>query len=212
MGRRTPPGPTLGPVLPGREPKGAPPVPPGPCGRGRSKIGLPRCMPPSVCAAPAGAVYTGRGPVCGIIMRLAGGPGTTAGVALAAGVFGAAAEASEAGADAEELSCSCAAEEFPKVAAASATFGGVAAETAPVGLPIKEGAALPKAVPCFVSCATPLPGVWTTTGEPVVKPDAGGFTITGPEGGREAIAGRGGVVTICGACLGNGTTLRGAGG
>ncbi len=145
-------------------------------------------------------------------MRLAGGPGATAGAILAAAVFGAAAEASEAGADAEELSCSCAVAEFPKVAAASAIFAGVAAAPVPVGLPITAGTALPKAVPCFVSCATPLPGVWTTTGEPVVKPDAGGFTITGPDGGRDAIAGGGGAVTICGACLGSGTTLRGAGG
>src|SRR6185437_4175416 len=43
-------------------------------------------------------------------------------------------------------------------------------------------------------------------------PAAAGFTITGPEGGRDAIAGvAGAVTTICGACLGSGTTLRGAG-
>jgi hypothetical protein len=39
---------------------------------------------------------------------------------------------------------------------------------------------------------------------------AGGRTMTGPDGGRDAMAGAGGAVTICGACRGCGTTLRGA--
>lgn len=44
-------------------------------------------------------------------------------------------------------------------------------------------------------------GAGTTAGAPATC--AGGFTMTGPEGGREAMAGiAGAAVTICGACLG----------
>ncbi len=64
----------------------------------------------------------------------------------------------------------------------------------------------------FVSCGALFAGAATTEAAPV-NPDAGGFTITGPEGAREAMAGVGvGIAaTIGGAWRGNGTILRGAG-
>jgi hypothetical protein len=55
----------------------------------------------------------------------------------------------------------------------------------------------------LASCGTVFAGT-ATTADAAVNPDAGGFTITGPEGGREAIAGveDGGADTIRGACRG----------
>lgn len=61
------------------------------------------------------------------------------------------------------------------------------------------------------SCATPRPGATEVATAPLVAFAAGGFTITGPDGGREAMAGAGGAETIGGAWRGNGTTLRGIG-
>jgi hypothetical protein len=67
---------------------------PGACGRGRWKIGCPGigrpgagripmgtpgCTGGGVTTRGGGALYTGRGPVCGTIMRGAGGPGLTTG-------------------------------------------------------------------------------------------------------------------------------------
>ena len=67
-------------------------------------------------------------------------------------------------------------------------------------------------VACLASCGALLAGTATTVDAPV-SPDEGGFTITGPCGARDAMAGVGvGVeVTICGAWRGNGTIFRGAG-
>ncbi len=79
MGRRSP----------GRSGGRGAPTPPGPCGRGRWKIGWPgtgrpgagRKVPIGALAwgggagRGGGALYTGRGPVCGTIMRGAGGGG-----------------------------------------------------------------------------------------------------------------------------------------
>jgi hypothetical protein len=64
----------------------------------------------------------------------------------------------------------------------------------------------------FVSCGAVFAGAPTTEAAPA-NPDAGGFTITGPEGAREAMAGVGAGVaaTICGAWRGKGTIFRGEG-
>lgn len=64
----------------------------------------------------------------------------------------------------------------------------------------------------LASCGADFAGVATPAAAPV-ETDAGGFTITGPEGGRDAMAGVGvgGVETICGACRGKGTIFRAAG-
>ncbi len=64
----------------------------------------------------------------------------------------------------------------------------------------------------FASCGAVFAGAATAAAAPV-ETDAGGFTITGPEGGRDAMAGVGiaGVETICGACRGKGTIFRAAG-
>ena len=83
---------------------GGPPGPPGPlelrCGYPpgppegrRSKMGLPRWIPapgarfpvPGRTGGKMGALYTGRGPVCGITMRRGGGAGATGVLERAAG-------------------------------------------------------------------------------------------------------------------------------
>ena len=87
----------------GRRPAGPPGCgrPAGACGRGRWKMGWPGIGRPGVrmgwpgvllAAGVAGARYTGRGPVCGMIMRRTGSAGrggcaggATVGVAVAAG-------------------------------------------------------------------------------------------------------------------------------
>jgi hypothetical protein len=79
-----------------------------------------------------------------------------------------------------------------------------AAATLPAGLPAMTAADLS-------SCATARTGAAAVADAPLVALATGGFTITGPEGGREAMAGAGGAETIGGAWRGNGTTLRGAG-
>src|SRR5579863_3036777 len=51
-------------------------------GCGRRKIGCPRTTTPGTVA---GAVYTGRGPACGVIIRFTGGAGGAIGFAGAVG-------------------------------------------------------------------------------------------------------------------------------
>ena len=102
----------IGRRSPGRRGGRGAPTPPGPCGRGRWKIGCPgtgrpgagRIVPAGApaCATGAagrggGALYTGRGPVCGTIIRGAGvcgaaaaGGGAGRAIAVAAGGAGAA--------------------------------------------------------------------------------------------------------------------------
>jgi hypothetical protein len=64
----------------------------------------------------------------------------------------------------------------------------------------------------FASCGPLFAGTATTV-DAAVNPDDGGFTITGPCGAREAMAGVGVGVedTIWGACRGKGTIFLGAG-
>ena len=64
----------------------------------------------------------------------------------------------------------------------------------------------------LASCGVDFAGVATPAAAPI-ETDVGGFTITGPAGGRDAMAGVGvaGVETICGACRGKGTIFRAAG-
>ena len=86
----------IGRRSPGRSGGRGAPTPPGPCGRGRWKIGWPGTGRPGIgrpvigraaigtpgcggggAGRGGGALYTGRGPVCGTIMRGAGGVGAT---------------------------------------------------------------------------------------------------------------------------------------
>ncbi len=146
----------------------------------------------------------GRGPVCGIITRLAGGPGT-AGTADAT-----------AGSTAGILSVVRA--ELVAVGCSTVAVGGGGASAAaggPCGARGAAGVATDAAgLVGFVSCGALFAGT-ATTADAAVNPDEGGFTITGPCGAREAMAGVGvgvGVAeTICGACRGKGTIFRGAG-
>lgn len=145
----------------------------------------------------------GRGPVWGIMTRLAGGRATadvleaTAGPALG-------------------IASTVAAE--PAATGCSAVMAGAGVDSAvTIGVcGARDGvAALVDAtgIADFASCGALFAGTTTTEAAPV-SPDADGFTITGPEGAREAIAGVGAGVaeTICGACRGKGTTiLLGAG-
>lgn len=144
----------------------------------------------------------GRGPVCGIITRLAGTAGATGAVEAAAGsgveeLIGAAVELATTG-------CSTVA----AGAGGASTAAGGACGTRVTGGATLEAAA----VVGFASCGALFAGTATTV-DAAVSPDDGGFTITGPCGAREAIAGVGvgAVDTICGAWRGNGTIFRGAG-
>ncbi len=81
------------------------------------------------------------------------------------------------------------------------------------GMRVAAGVTLEAAgVAGFCSCGALFDGTATTV-DAAVNPDDGGFTITGPWGARDAIAGVGvGVAdTICGAWRGKGTIFRGAG-
>ncbi len=144
----------------------------------------------------------GRGPVWGIMTRLAGGPATAGALEATADWPGGIALV--AGAELAATGCS--------VAAAGASVDSAVA----VGVcgARDEMAALVDVagIAGFVSCGALFAGAATTADAPA-KPDAGGFTITGPEGARDAIAGVGvgAAETIGGACRGKGTILLGAG-
>ena len=144
----------------------------------------------------------GRGPVCGIITRFAGGAGVAGTVEATTG----SAIGELTGADVE-----------------LAAIGGSTVATGAGGISTAAGGACgtrgatgemleATGVAGFASCGALFAGTATTV-EAAANPDDGGFTITGPCGAREAIAGVAGVVevTICGACRGKGTIFRGAG-
>jgi hypothetical protein len=144
----------------------------------------------------------GRGPVCGIITRFAGGAG-------GAGVVEATAnspveELTGAGVEVAAIGCST---------GAAAAGGASTAGEAGCGILVAAGMTVEAAgVAGLASCGALFAGTATTVDAPV-NPDDGGFTITGPCGARDAMAGVGvgAADTICGACRGNGTIFRGAG-
>jgi hypothetical protein len=131
-----------------------------------------------------GAVYTGRGPVCGIITRR--GAGATCSGAVGSGLAAdactcAGGSTGAAGADADAID--------------TAAVGGGAATTGAFATTGPEGAAAEIAGRASV-----------------VEPPTGGFATTGPVGGFAAIAGVcGGAATMGAAWRGWGTILRGAG-
>lgn len=182
-----------------------------------------------------GALYTGRGPVCGITMRRAGnavvgdavcvcpcvrcagadsavGSGSIADPAAAASM--AAVGVSAAGA----ACCTTGATSGTEGAAAtgSATTG---AATAAGGLTATAGCSVLRGCSSFMAGITGGftttaigGGATTTTGRATETAPAGALATTGPLGGREAIAGGGGgMVTLVGAERGWGTILRGSG-
>lgn len=144
-------------------------------------------MPPNVRAAPSGALYTGRGPVCGIIIRFAGANGEAAPSSAATDEL-AAGDSGCVGADDITAGVSF------DTSDGDACVGITTADLATTGaLAVSAGLSIFDSV--FLAAAMEA---------------ADGFAITGPDGGREAIAGvEGEVTTIGGACLGCGTTLRG---
>lgn len=142
----------------------------------------------------------GRGPVCGIITRLAGGA-DAAGVVEATAGSGVG-ELTGAGVEVAASGCSggVAGMGGTSTAAGGACGTRVAAEVT------LEAAG----VAIFASCGALFVGTATTVEAPI-DPCDGGFTITGPCGARDAMAGVGVADTICGAWRGNGTIFRGAG-
>ena len=90
---------------------------------------------------------------------------------------------------------------------ASTAAGGACGTRVAAGLTLEAAG-----VAGFASCGALFAGTATTVEAPV-NPDDGGFTITGPCGARDAMAGGGVAIgdTICGAWRGKGTILRGAG-
>lgn len=132
----------------------------------------------------------GRGPVCGIITRLAGGAGAT--VALEATTCSSVGELTGAEVELAANDCSTVA---AGVGGTSTAAGGAC------GMRVAAGVTLEAAgVASFASCGALFDGTATTV-EAAANPDDGGFTITGPCGARDAMAGVGvGVAdTICGA-------------
>lgn len=129
-------------------------------------------------------------------MRFTGGPGATAAAGLAASVVG----NSDAAVAVAELSGSeiivC---DSDRSLGRTEGCAGRETETTPAGFAISVETGGFVSGDVFLNAATPA-----------AEPEAGGLTMTGPEGGRAAMAGAGGaVVTICGACRGWGTILRG---
>ena len=221
----------LGRGPPANWPGGPPPGMrcPGPVGAPpglRSNIGLPRCSPGPVLAPAAGAVggtidalYTGRGPVCGITMRRAGGAdgarlwvrcGAVDSAAIAGtdvAASGAGAATSAAGATATGGSMMAAA--GASAGAGAATVGALAAGALSAGFACSSRAT--GAAAGGLTATPPGGGATTTTGRADEAP-AGGLATTAPAGGREAMAGvDGGGATIGGAERGWGTILRGSG-
>ncbi len=189
-----------------------------------------------------GALYTGRGPVCGMTIRRGGG---AAGGAAACGELSATAvEALICGGSAATGICAsgtvgcvsvCGAaaaatgSAMGAEGAGSAAIGGAAGLTAagltvagPSGwrwldTPASAGAVVG---PVDLGGATttggftttvPAGGATTTTGLATTLAPDGALATTGPVGGREAIAGGAGGVTMGGALRGCGTILRGSG-
>src|SRR5487761_1836343 len=144
----------------------------------------------------------GRGPVCGIITRLAGGAGATGAVEATTG--SGVGELTDAEVELAANGCSTVA---AGAGGASTTAGGACGTRGAAGVTLEAAG-----VAGFASCGALFAGTATTVEAPV-SPDDGGFTITGPWGARDAMAGVGvGVAdTICGAWRGKGTIFRGAG-
>jgi hypothetical protein len=140
----------------------------------------------------------GRGPVCGIITRLAGTDATV--------------EAAEATVDSADGVASVAAEELAAIGCSVVAAGAIVDSAIAVGVCGTRDVAGAAGIADLVSCGALFAGAATTEAAPA-NPDAGGFTITGPEGAREAMAGVGASVaaTICGAWRGKGTIFRGEG-
>jgi hypothetical protein len=168
----------------------------------------PALGPAAATGGGGGALYTGRGPVCGIITRR--GTGTT-GRRTAAGSSASTAGAAARGAASTGVAACVAA----TIVADGGGTAAVDACTAGVtgGFAATTGAAV-----------TGRPSV-AVGGDPAA--DTGGFATTGPAGGRDAIAGvgggtattppgrcvpaTGGAATMAGARRGCGTIILGAG-
>ncbi len=187
------------------------PEPGGPADGLRSKIGFPRCRPVPV-AGPGvdgtmDALYTGRGPVCGITMRRGIGTLTFALFAGAA-VDSAAIAATAPGDPLVGTSTACAA---CSVAAADAA-GASATESAAAAGALTAIFSSRAAGAAGGFTVTPAGGgATTTTGRAATAP-AGALATIAPAGGRDAMAGAaGGAAMIGGAERGCGTILRGSG-
>jgi hypothetical protein len=196
------------------------PGPPGaPVGL-RSKMGLPRCSPVAGAGAVCGtmdALYTGRGPVCGITMRRAGGSGARSFGLGAAAVNSAAMAATEDGGSAigARVSAAGAAARGSATVAAggSPMVGATGACAFAAGFSAPRGCSS-RTTGAAGGLATTAPGAGgtTTTARAPGTVPAGGFATTVPAGGRLAIAGAaGGSAMIGGAERGCGTIRRGSG-
>jgi len=123
-----------------------------------------------------------------------------------------AADAVEATAASEVGELSCAGAELEAIGCSTVAVGADDASTnagGAGGTRVAAGATFWAAgLVVLASCGAFFAGTATTVEAPV-NPADGGFTMTGPCGAREAIAGV--VDTICGAWRGKGTIFRGAG-
>jgi hypothetical protein len=178
-------------------------------------------------------LYTGRGPVCGITTRRIGGAAGSAAwsVVRCAGWRETAPPAETSGATWASTSGAVA---DPSIAGpvltaemgASTATGGGAATTGAAAASAVTGAAggvacgFVAGAACSIAGGTSRTGGFTTTaigggttataGRAVTAP-AGALATTGPAGGRDAMAGACGAVTMGGAGRGAGTIFRGSG-
>jgi hypothetical protein len=202
------------------------PGPAGPPPGRRSKIGLPRCNPGPPLAAAGGAVggrmdalYTGRGPVCGITMRRGGGAagvrawGRCTGVDSAA-IVGTATLGSGAGLGVSTTGGAATGGSATTAAAGGSGATGATAAGAFATTFFSAGRGCSSRIVAGATgglTITPTGGATTTTGRGTVA-TTGALATTGPEGGRDAMAGAdGGGAMIGGAWRGCGTILRGSG-
>jgi hypothetical protein len=155
-------------LIAGRCPGG----PPGAAGRGRSKIGRPRWIPP---AAPGAAVYVGRGPVCGITTSRTGCTG-------AAGGAGASAAVAAAVVIGEGAATACAVASGLAILAGAVAAAGGALTT----MPGEAG-------------ATTGGGATTTGALPITGPEGGLLAMAGVGGNTAVDCGRGSGTILRGA-------------
>jgi len=189
----------------------------------RSKIGLPRCRP---APAPAGgavggtidALYTGRGPVCGITMRRGEGTGVAGALLRSTGVDSAAIARTEIGVSAAGVPVLCSVGSSTGGSATAGACPSAVAGATAAGVFTTAIFSLPRAASSRGAgaieglTAAPVGGGATTTTGRAAAAVAGGLATTAPDGGFDAIAGgAGGGAMIGGAERGCGTILRGSG-
>ncbi len=154
------------------------------------------------------ALYTGRGPVCGITMRRGAG---TIGLVVFAAADSAAIALTAPAAPPPGAPPACGAASACSVAAAAAAGASATGAATAAGALTAIFSSRAAGAACGFTTTPAGGGATTTTGRAGTAP-AAGLATTAPTGGRETMAGvDGGGATMGGAERGCGTILRGSG-